>query len=450
MFAYNFSLALRSLKERPALTLLMLLAMSVGLGLFVTFYTFAKNGSDIPHGDKASTLYLVQMDNRELSADKIDRAIDMPDTTYRDAVNLYNLDMPAIHQTYVMRTWATLSFADNEVRPMQTRGAATTADFFTMFEPPFLYGSGWQLAADSGDSQVVLGKTMNDKLFGGINSVGKRLLLNNKPVTVVGVLDTWHLSWRLYDRGYYQGYPHDFFVPVQYALNHNLTRDTRFDCWEADQPQSSRFTNQDLDILRASECGWLAFWAELPEADPAQYQEKLHSYINEQKAYGRFPRELQTYVLNIVEQMDFLNANYGEQSSVIMALLFYTVCLLNAIGILLAKFIRRSKEVSVRRALGARKSAIILQHTLEVMMLGLVSAVFGLLIAVLGLKAMVQIRLWASDYNARLEDVMPYFQLDWGLALQAFAISVLCALLISIYPIWRLCSQPVAGYLKSQ
>ncbi|MBT1063204.1 ABC transporter permease [Bowmanella sp. Y26] len=450
MFAYNFSLALRSLKDRPGLTVLVLLAMSVGLGLFITFYTSAQNGSDIPHGDKASSLFLIQMDNRELSADKIDRAISMPDTTYRDAVNLYNLDMPATRQTYVMRTWATLSFADGDVRPMQSRGAATTADFFAMFEPPFLYGSGWRLDADGGDNQVVLGKTMNEKLFGGINSVGKSFLLNNKPVTVVGVMDSWHLSWRLYDRGFYQGYPHDFFVPVQYALNQNFIRDTRFDCWEADQPQSSRFTSQDLDILKTSECGWLAFWAELPEADRGMYQEKLNAYINEQKAYGRFPREVHTFVLNVVEQMDFLNANYGEQSSVIMALLFYAVCLLNAIGILLAKFVRRSKEVSVRRALGARKSAIILQHTLEVVILGLCSAVLGLGIAQLGLKAMVQIRLWASDYNARFEDVVPFFQLDWSLAAQAFLISVLCALLISIYPIWRLCSQPVAGYLKSQ
>lgn len=451
MLQYQFQLALRSLRERLGLTLLMVLAMSVGLGLYVTFYTMAKNGMAIPHAEKATRLHLVQMDNREPSAEKLDRAIRLPDTTYQDAMNLLHQTMPATAQTYVLRTWGTLTIDDPNIRPVQTRAVGTTSAFFAMFAPPFRFGSGWNTQADEqGAAQIVLGKTMNDRLFGGENSVGKRINLNNMPMEIVGVIDEWPLSWRIYDRGYQRGYPHDFYVPAQYALNTNLERDVQFDCWSSEQ-NSYRFHYEHLDELKSSECGWLAFWAEIPEGGRNEYQNKLNAYITEQQAYGRFPRaEVDTYVLNIVEQMAYLNDFTRARSEVLIAKLFFAVCLLNAVGILLAKFIRRAKEVSIRRALGARQSAIIAQHVTEVLLLGVVSGALGLLVAWVGLKGMIQVRLYASDYQVRVADILHYFQMDWSLIGYAFFISIVSSLLVSIYPIWRLCKQPAATLLRSQ
>ena len=148
MLQYQFQLAIRSLRERIGLTILMVLAMSVGLGLYVTFYTMAKNGMVIPHANKATRLHLVQMDNREPSAEKHDRAIRLPDTTYQDAMNLLSKDMPASDQTYVFRTWGTLTVDDPNIRPLQTRAVGTTQSFFTMFDTPFLYGGGWNKDTD--------------------------------------------------------------------------------------------------------------------------------------------------------------------------------------------------------------------------------------------------------------------------------------------------------------
>ena len=59
----------------------------------------------------------------------------------------------------------------------------TTADFFAMFEVPFLYGGGWDAKADAGPEPViVLSKEANQKAFGGVNSVGKTLLWNEARV----------------------------------------------------------------------------------------------------------------------------------------------------------------------------------------------------------------------------------------------------------------------------
>ena len=46
---------------------------------------------------------------------------------------------------------------------------------------------------------VVLTHEMNDKLFGGANSVGKTVRLDNEPYTVTGVLDEWRPLPRFYD-----------------------------------------------------------------------------------------------------------------------------------------------------------------------------------------------------------------------------------------------------------
>ncbi len=57
----------------------------------------------------------------------------------------------------------------------------TTADFFKMFDVPFLYGGGWSRADDEAPTPVVvLSRYANQKLFGGTNSVGKTLTLTGQ------------------------------------------------------------------------------------------------------------------------------------------------------------------------------------------------------------------------------------------------------------------------------
>ena len=69
-----------------------------------------------------------------------------------------------------------------------------------MFEVPFLYGSGWDAAADSpAQPVIVLSREENEKLFGGANSVGRTLRWNDHEFRIVGVLDDWYPRPRYYD-----------------------------------------------------------------------------------------------------------------------------------------------------------------------------------------------------------------------------------------------------------
>jgi putative ABC transport system permease protein len=116
------------------------------------------------------------------------------------------------------------------------------------------------------------------------------------------------------------------------------------------------------------------------------------------------------------------------------------VCLLNTVGLLLAKFLRRSGEIGVRRALGASKRAIFAQCLVEAGTIGLAGGVLGLGLALLGLWA---VRQQPTNY-AELA------QLDPVMLLTTFALALAASVLAGLLPAWRACQVAPAIQLKSQ
>lgn len=451
MLQYNFSLALNSLKERPGLTFLMVLTIAVGLGLFTTIQTISYYSSDIPIQHKSQNIYLVTMDHRETSADPIERPTQMPDTTYKDVMNLINAPVPGVSYTINWNSYGVINRDADTETAVRSEILVTDAAFFNMFETPFLYGGGWSSEADEkGDAVIVISRAMNDRLFGGIDSVGQTIRVNTDTLTVVGVTKDWNITRRFYDRTYAPGYIHDFFVPTGYAINSDIPRNENFDCWETEKEARFEFENDKWTQLINSECGWMRLWAAIPEGQLEGYESHLMRYIDTQKQLGRFPRDIKIVVDNINEQIEFVAGRNGYINMFQMiAQLFFAVCLLNAIGIMLAKFIRRTKEVSLRRALGARKSVIIQQYVMEVVMVGILGGILGVIIAYFGLWGMLNIRLYAVDYTITAESIAHQYQLNPLLIGQAFLTSVACTLVVSLYPIWRICNIPPASQLKS-
>lgn len=452
MFSYNFQLAVKSLKERWSLTLLTVLTIALGLGLYTTVKTMGYQSSQIPLPHKSKNVYLIQLDNRETTAEEVTEPLRMVDMTYKDTMNLKALNIPGVNQTFNWHTFGILNVEDENITPIRTRAAVTTSEFFTMFDAPFLYGQGWGKEVDEqGNAVIVIGKIMNDLLFGGKNSVGETVRLNTQELTVIGVMNEWHLSRKFYDRGFSQGRPDDFYIPYKFALDTEQPRSAGFDCWAANAERARSFREGNTQELLTSECAWITYWAEIPDNQVDEYQSQLSRYMESQQAFGRFPRGTNYFVTNLEELFAWINSRNGFiRVFSIISTLFFVVCLINAISILLAKFMRKKKEVSLRRALGAKKSTIMMQHVLEVIMIGFMGGIVGVIVAHFGLIGMMKIRLYSSDYTVRLEDIMPLFQLDIPMITSAFITSIICTLIVSIYPIWRLVNVPPASQLKSQ
>ena len=122
-----------------------------------------------------------------------------------------------------------------------------------------------------------------------------------------------------------------------------------------------------------------------------------------------------------------------------VALGFLLVCLINTVGLLLTKFLRRSTEIGVRRALGASKRSIFTQLLIEAGMIGLVGGLAGLGLAWLGLWA---VRQQPADY-AELA------RLDLPMLLMTFVLAIVASVLAGLLPAWRGCQVTPAIQLKS-
>ena len=122
-----------------------------------------------------------------------------------------------------------------------------------------------------------------------------------------------------------------------------------------------------------------------------------------------------------------------------MAFGFLLVCLLNTIGLLLAKFLRRSSEIGVRRALGPRAGRSSRSSwSSRDRRSGRRRPGAGL--AWLGLWA---VRQQPSDYAALAE-------LDLPMLATTFALAITSSVLAGLVPAWRACQIPPALQLKSQ
>jgi len=121
--------------------------------------------------------------------------------------------------------------------------------------------------------------------------------------------------------------------------------------------------------------------------------------------------------------------------------LFLVVCLLNTIGLLLAKFMGKSTDISLRRALGASRSSLFVQHMIESGLIGLGGGVLGLGLTWLGLRG---IEMLFADMVKNL------VSLDWVMVVTAICLAIASALLAGLYPTWRACHIAPASQLKIQ
>jgi putative ABC transport system permease protein len=439
MFNYYLRLALKSIRRNPVMSVLMVLALGLGIGAFMTTYTVyhLMSGDPIPH--KSAVLYAVQLDNWDPNDPPTESARDVePQITFRDAEFLMHNPTPATNQAAMYRTGVTVEPESEDKPPFDARTRATYHSFFAMFDVPFLYGKPWNMAADDARERiVVLSRKMNDDLFEGENSVGRTVELNDTLFQVVGVLDDWKPTPRFYqvDGGGIFGDPEDFYVPLSVGQDLLLLPRGNVNCW---QPPDGA----GVEAFLRSECVWIQFWAELSDADEAaEYKEYLDNFVRSQKETGRFPRPLNTFISPVMDWMA-INEVVSTDNRVLVrvAFLFLLVCVLNTVALLLAKFLGKGPEVALRRAMGASMNAVFTQNLVEVCAIGVMGGIAGSGLAWLGLQLID--KLYRGYQNL--------VHLDITMLVMAVAVAVLSSIIAGIYPVWRVARLAPAGYLKTQ
>jgi putative ABC transport system permease protein len=194
--------------------------------------------------------------------------------------------------------------------------------------------------------------------------------------------------------------------------------------------------------LLNSECTWLQFFFETRSAsDRADLQNYLDNYASEQRKLGRMKRNVPNQLFDVMGWLEYRKVVANDSRlSAWLAFGFLVLCLVNTIGLLLAKFSVRAAEVGIRRALGASRKEIFQQFLTETAVVGLVGGGTGLLLA-FGALALIAMQ------SKQLQVVA---HMDWQMLGLTFVLSLLAAMLAGLLPTWRACQVTPAIQLKSQ
>ena len=445
MFGYYLELAFRNLKRNPGLTALMIGAIALGIAVCVMTLTMYRAMSGNPIWWKNDVLYAVTMDFWDPQEPYWEDYPDLPpeQLTYRDAMAVYASGIPK-RKVIMHKAVGIVSVDGQQAKPERTLTRVTTKDFFAMFDVPFQYGGTWTDAADSGPEPViVLSRKLNEKLFGGANSVGRRIRWNDNEFRVIGVRDHWMPLPTFYDvnNGPLED-PEDAYLPFGWSVALELDSAGNMNGWK---PEDIKTYQQLLN----SENTWIQMWVELPDqATRDRFQAFIDNYSQEQKQAGRYQRPLNN---RLTQPDQWLKDNrvVGNDDRVLvgLAFAFLAVCLLNTVGLLLAKFLNHAPITGVRRALGASRKQIFMQHLVEVGVISSIGAVLGLALGGLLLLGIRALYTFDPTESAGTQAIA---QVDVTSVITALALAFFATIAAGLYPAWRIGRIPPASYLKAQ
>jgi putative ABC transport system permease protein len=436
MLIYYFNLALRSFNRNKALTVLMVIAIALGIGASMTTLTVYRVLSGDPIPNKSGKLFYPQIEPRTLGKDGKLLPEPMEQMTRFDAEELLRQKHGDRQAVMTGGGFVLLPEAKN-ARSAMVNARYTSADFFPMFNPPMLAGRSWTTEEDEAHARVtVISRAMAEKLYDDAkDAVGRTVHLPEGTLQIIGVMDTWKLNPRFYDvtGGRTYGSEEQFYLPFSTAMELHMDTQGSMNCW-------GNFEDSAYGL--STPCAWLQYWVELDTpAKAADYKKYLLDYSEQQRRAGRFERPANTRLYNVMQWLDHNRIVPNDvRLQMWLAFGFLLVCLLNTTGLLLAKFLRRGGEIGVRRALGASKRDIFSQCLVEVACIGIAGAALGAGMAALGLWLVRQ----QPDSYAKLA------QMDVTMLLMTFVLALAASLLSGLFPAWQAMRIAPSVQLKTQ
>jgi putative ABC transport system permease protein len=282
-----------------------------------------------------------------------------------------------------------VKFRNNEVRTPQVRGV--WADYANTREVTITRGRFFTETEDHHNVGVaVIGYEIQEKLFAGYEPLDKEIQIGNKVFRVIGVLEKSKSPLG-------GGGPNvDSLVFIPYNVMHAMypMQDDNFVALGARQGQLDKLVDEATELMRRRR--------QVPFDKPNSFEITTPSGFLE--SFNKMLAMVAMVVIPIVS----------------VALLVGGIGVMN---IMLVSVTERTKEIGVRRAIGARRADIILQFLLEASMLtglgGVAGVIVGFLISLL-LNAL------------KMPSQVPLIWVFVG-----FSVSVAIGLIAGIYPAFK-------------
>ncbi|MFC3652028.1 ABC transporter permease [Dyella humi] len=429
MFAYSVELALHGLRRFPKTTALAVMTVAIGMAASVTTLALLHMLSADPLPGLSRHLYIAWVDTVQAKPQNytsLDGAttydfkrLKMPDTEVLMAAH------KAVEQTVAADIWKRVD--GDAGRHFDEAVLATTGDFIPMFGVALRDGRTWTAQEDQAHAPVaVIDTELAQKLFGTAGAVGRVVRINNHAFRVIGVSQPYAPQPHFYglNEWSFSGSSREsVFVPYRAALDAGIAPTGTDGCDDA--------TDKNMTMLHVDpvHCAWLEYWVQLDTPqEVAAYRSYLDRYAQQQASLSSYGKKPQSQLLSVREWLMLQNVIPDNvRLNAWLAGSFLMLCMMNVAGLLAAKFMRRGTEVGIRRALGASRRSVMLQHLVEA---GLICLLGGVLAWPLTLLGLALLRMQDQGFT-------DLARLDVTMFASLFALALLVGLLVGLLPSWR-------------
>jgi predicted permease len=390
----DFRYALRRLYTSPGFTLTAILTLAFGIGATTAIFSIVEGVllRPLPFPDQARLVTLGDI------LEGVKYGADAPGVT-APGIRIYMRDTHAFSSLggYQPSTYE----LSGQGSPAQINAARLTASMFPVLGVSPLIGRTFTQKEDEGSQQLAIlsYQTWRSRFHGDVHVLGEKILLDRKPYEIIGVM------------------PPEFEFPlVPGQLN-------RSELWV---PMS--FTQAEL-IQGAGAWSYSLVGRLKPGVPPTQAQQDAGTAA--QEIMRSFPQALRSRRIHPLVQL--LDETTVAQARPLVRMLFLAVVVVlfiacaNLAGLLLVRVIGSRREISVRFALGAGRTAVLRQSLVEVLVLSVSGGLLGLALAWFAMRIGVS---FLPETLPRVHSI----RLDWQVAAFALGLALLTGLLCGIVP----------------
>jgi putative ABC transport system permease protein len=391
--------ALRQLIQAPSFTIVAILTLALGIGACTAIFSVV------------NTVLLRPLDYSDPDRIVVIRETQLPQFPEFSVSPPNYLDWEKQTKSYECLAAYSGSRMNltGDGEPQQLVGVKTTAHYFDVYGVKPILGRMLLPEEDAVGKNhvVVLSYGFWQRVFGGVRDiVGRSIQLNGEPYQVVGV------------------------APFGFGVA------SKVDVWTPMAFTPKETANDNRGAHYISVAGRLrpgvTFAQAKAELDVIAAQLAVQ-YPDAQKGWGIFMMPIQDYTVRDVKPV--LYTLLGAVGCVLL------IACANLANLLLARATARSREISIRAALGAGRGRLIRQLLTESVVLAVCGGVAGMLLARWGLDGLLSL---APTSLPRITEI----HLDSGVLLFSLALSVVTGLVFGLAPAWLAARTDVNEALK--
>ena len=384
----DFRFGLRILLRNPGFTLAACLVLALGIGANTAIFSVVNAVllRPLPYQDAP----------RIMQVWHIPPAKSFPGMTLFSVSPANYLDWQAQNHSFEqMAAYAFASFNVGGERPEAIRGSSVAPGFFSILRVQPVLGRIFSLDEDrpGQGNVVILGNNLwRDHFASDPTIVGRNVLLNSQPYTVIGVMPP---KFKFPDWA-------DLWVPMAWS----------------DERRAVRGNHNYMVIGRLK-----------PEVSVEQAKEDLSAISA--RLEQQYPEDDKGWGATLLPLREQLVGDVRPALLVLLGAVAFVLLIAcaNVANLVLAKTLARKKEIAIRTSLGASRAAVLRQILAETLILSISGAAFGLFLARFGITLME--KFLADQLPSSVEITLDAQVLTFTLFLALFA-GILAGLLPAV------------------